>query len=114
MGNRILGARGCVRQGVLWGEILTILPWTLSRRRWERRANPGAEDQRRNRWKRRLHLVAWMAGRYISVHPYFYLLLGACWVAGHFCWAGMAVPLGGHCFLAWGAHGSLVLGAHIS
>ena len=58
MGNRILGARGCVRQGVLWGEILTILPWTLSRRRWERRANPGAEDQRKNRRKRRLHLEA--------------------------------------------------------
>ena len=53
MGNRrILGARGCVRQGVLWEEILTMLPWTLSRRMWERRANPGAEDQRRNRRKR--------------------------------------------------------------
>ena len=91
-----------------------MLPWILSRRMWERRANPGAEDQRRNRRKRRLRLVAGMAGRYISVHPYFYLLLGACWVAGHFCWAGMAVPLGGHCFLACGAHGSLVLGAHVS
>ena len=46
MGNRrILGARGCVRQRVLGEEILTMFPWTLSRRRWERRVNPGAEDQ---------------------------------------------------------------------
>lgn len=81
-------------------EILTMLPWILSRRRWERKANPGAEDQKRSRRKRRLHLVAWLAGRYFSIHSYFYLLLGTCWVAGHFYWAGIAVSLGGHCFLA--------------
>ena len=95
-------------------EILTMLPWILSRRRWERKANPGAEDQKRSRRKRRLHLVAWLAGWYFSIHSYFYLLLGTCWVAGHFCWAGIAVSLGGHCFLAWGAHGSFVLGIHAS
>ena len=64
MGNRrILGARRCVRQRVLGEEILTVFPWTLSRRRWERRVNPGAEDQRRNRRKRRLHLVAFHCRR---------------------------------------------------
>ena len=115
VGNwRILVARGCVRQGVPLEEILTMLPWILSRRRWERKANPGAEDQKRSRRKRRLHLVAWLVGWYFSIHSYFYLLLGTCWVAGRFCWAGIAVSLGGHCFLAWGAHGSFVLGIHAS
>lgn len=92
-----------------------MLHWTLGKRMWERRANPGAGGGgRRSRRKIKLHLVAWMAGRCILVHPYFCLLLAACWAEEHFCWAGMGVPLGGHCFLAWGAYGSLVLGTHVS
>lgn len=84
-----------------WEEILTMLHWTLGKRMWERRANPGAGGGgRRSRRKIKLHLVAWMAGRCILVHPYFCLLLAACWAEEHFCWAGMGVPLGGHCFLA--------------
>ena len=42
-----------MRQGVPLEEILTMLPWILSRRRWERKANPGAEDQKRSRKKKK-------------------------------------------------------------
>lgn len=81
------------------------------RRGWERRTSPALGDAAAGRRPR-------LGGRRRAggapAELYICWLLGACWAGGHFCWAGMAVPLGGHCFLAWAAQGSLVWGAHVS
>lgn len=49
-----------------WGEILTMFHWTPGRRWWERKAALGYGGKR-NRRKRRLHMVAWMSGRQSSL-----------------------------------------------
>lgn len=49
--------------------------------------------------------------QFILTSVYSWGLLGRGALGG---WVGMAVPLGGYCFLGWGAHGSLIWGAHIS
>lgn len=64
------------------------------------------------RTKPQLHLAAWVMGRRQStMHLYFCLLLGAYWAEGCFC---RIVLWSGHYFLAWEAHGSLVLGEQVS